>query len=320
VAAPIPKEDLTFLNGSPSLDELMLRFPAEWEAAGRELVAAMEDGRAEILVELSRKAKSELDLWKGKLRRSKGDAASIRAALPHLARGRMTLLALEKCFLAASTGKASGKIRFNLVNGLIVQKLLFSRHLTRKAASLGWFRFWWPLVWQKRFLMPLVQKRGIYCFYSDALIRELAELIGNRSCLEIAAGDGTLTGFLTGGGVRIRATDDRSWDHSIEYPESVEKLDARQALERYKPEAVVCSWPPPGNGFERFVFSSPGVQLYIVIGSRYAFASGNWKAYETQGAFQWENNKRLSRMVLPPELDSAVLVFRRNGPGPSHRV
>jgi hypothetical protein len=291
----------------------MHRFPVDWEAVGSEVVAAMEDGRAETLAGLSRKARGEADLWKGRLRRSKGDAAAITAALPHLVRSRMTLLALEKCFLAAATGKTSGKIRFNLVNGYIVQKLLFSRHLTRKPASIIWFRLLWPFVTQKRYLMPLVQPRGIYCFYSGALILALAELIGGKSCLEIAAGDGTLARFLSEAGASIHATDDFSWSHSIEYPGSVEKLEARQALERCRPEAVICSWPPPGNGFERFVFTSPGVNLYIVIGSRYSFASGNWKTYDAQRAFEWRVDPRLSRMVLPPELDSAVLVFRRKG-------
>jgi hypothetical protein len=36
-------------------------------------------------------------------------------------------------------------------------------------------------------------------------------LIGERECLEIAAGDGTLARFLEAEGVRITATDDHSW-------------------------------------------------------------------------------------------------------------
>ena len=59
--------------------------------------------------------------------------------------------------------------------------------------------------------MPLVEPRGIYCFYSGALVARLAALIGARSCVEIAAGDGTLSRFLRDAGVDVVATDDASW-------------------------------------------------------------------------------------------------------------
>jgi hypothetical protein len=91
----------------------------------------------------------------------------------------------------------------------------------------------------------------------------------------------------------------------------VEKLGAREALEKYQPQVVLCSWPPPGNPFEKEVFSTPCVELYVVIGSRYRFAGGNWEAYTGQQRFEWQADPRLSGFVLPPELESSVLVFRR---------
>jgi hypothetical protein len=95
----------------------------------------------------------------------------------------------------------------------------------------------------------------------------------------------------------------------------VEKLDARKALLKFQPETVICSWPPPGNLFERHVFTAPSVSLYVVIGSRYKFASGNWEAYSAQTAFEWGEDRRLDKLVVPPELDSAVFVFRRKDRG-----
>ena len=74
---------------------------------------------------------------------------------------------------------------------------------------------------------------------------------------------------------------------------------------------MICSWPPAGNGFERTVFDTPSVQLYVVIGSRHRFATGGWDAYESQTAFELGEERDLSRLVLPPELDAAVYVFRR---------
>ncbi|MFA5825388.1 MAG: hypothetical protein WC825_05365, partial [Gallionellaceae bacterium] len=211
----------------------------------------------------------------------------------------------------ADVGASKGKLRFNLFNGFIAQKLLFARGLERKPVSLFWFRLFWPLVWQKKRLMSLVQPRGIYCFYSRALIKALAEMIGTRNCLEIGAGDGTLTRFLKEEGVQLTATDNHGWSQAVKYPEWVIKLDAREALAAYTPEVVICSWPPAQNDFERVVFNTPSVQLYIVIGSQHQFAFGNWKDYKLQSAFELEENKKLGALVLPPELGAAVYVFRR---------
>jgi hypothetical protein len=310
----LPKDELNWLNRHPRLHELMERYPAVWQDAGSELISALEGGKAQKLSDLAAGAASSADVWRGRIRKSRNNTRVIEAALPPLVRSRMLLLALDQCYLAAATGKTSGRIRFGLINGLIIQRLLFSHHLTRKPVALGWFTFWWRLVGQKRLLMPLVQPKGIYCFYSRRLIRELARLIRNRSCLEIAAGDGTLSRFLGAEGVPIRATDDYSWSHAISYPDAVEKLDARQALDKHQPQVVICSWPPPANNFERHVFTAKSVAQYIVIGSRYRFASGNWDAYTSQSRFEWSLDPQLSRWVIPPELDNAVILFQRKSP------
>jgi hypothetical protein len=311
MARSAQRDEWHWLNRGPRLQELMERYPEVWKEAGQELVSALEDGQAQKLNTLASQAKAAVDLWHHKIQRSRQNSKVIETAIPVIVRSRMFLLALEKCYQAAATGQASGKIRFHLVNGLIIQKLLFSSHLTRKPVSLGWFRFWWRFIGQKRLLMPLVQPKGIYCFYSGRLIRELARLIAGRSCLEIAAGDGTLARFLSAEGVRITATDDYSWKHAITYPDEVQPLDARQALDKFEPQVVLCSWPPAANRFERLVFAAKKVELYIVIGSRYRFASGNWGDYTSQVRFEMTPDPDLSRYVLPPELESLVLRFHR---------
>ena len=73
----------------------------------------------------------------------------------------------------------------------------------------------------------------------------------------------------------------------------------------------MCSFPPPGNRFERRILEAPHVETYVVLGSRQRHAAGDWKAYEEQQAFTWAIDERLSRMLLPPEIDPAVLVFKR---------
>lgn len=300
---------LDWLKTNPSLDELCARYPEEWAEVQQEIAAIVERGAAtELKVYLERVSTPSAKPAFGKPQPDKN------AALAQFVRSRMAHESVKKlCLstLASDVGASKGKLRFNLFNGFIAQKLLFARGLERKPVSLFWFRLLWPLVWQKKRLMSLVQPRGIYCFYSRALIEALAGMIGSRNCLEIGAGDGTLTRFLKDAGVQLTATDNHGWSQAVKYPEWVHKLGAREALVTYTPEVVICSWPPAQNDFERAVFNTPSVQLYIVIGSQHQFAFGNWTDYKQQSAFELEENKRLGALVLPPELGAAVYVFRR---------
>lgn len=299
-----------WLRGGPSLVELKARYPSEWEVVSEDLAALFASGKPEQLqTYLAGLVEPVARPAKGVGRRPHQRELEAEA-LARLIRHRMVHLALKGYALSAVTGGRSGRMRFNWFNGIIAQKLLFARKLERKPVSMFWFRLFWPLVWQKAMLMPLVEAKGIYCFYSKPLIEALARLIGGRECLEIAAGDGTLSRFLAAEGARVTATDDHSWKHAVTYPDTVLKLDAAQALKRFKPSVVICSWPPANNAFERLVLADPRIELYIVIGSRYAFASGNWADYRAQTAFELED-VRLGRWVLPPELAATVYVFRR---------
>lgn len=299
-----------WLKGKPSLDELRARYPEDWTEVEGKLAALARRGLGQMQAVLEQSSRQEA-LLSAALSRGQKSRKTQETALTQLVRLRMLQLALRQHCVAVASGVKEGKVRFNLVNGLLAQKLLFRQGLERKPVALFWFRLFWPLLWQKRLLMPLVQPQGIYCFYSQLLIEKLSELIGSRSCLEIAAGDGTLSRFLNERGVNITATDDQSWGHTMSYPAAVLKREAREALSLYNPEVVICSWPPPGNNFERQVFKTRSVQLYIVIGSRHRHAAGNWGDYEQQSAFSCIEDSTLSRLVLPPELDSAVYIFRR---------
>ena len=305
-----PKRDgyaktLEWLNSKPPLDQLISRYPEEWASVQQDISAIVERGDP-----------AELKAYLKKLSAPKSVTTKKQqdAALSQYIRSRMAHESVKKLCsdtLAVDAGASQGRLRFNLFNGYIAQKLLFSQGLQRKPASLFWFRLLWPLLWQRKMLMPLVQPRGIYCFYSGALIDSLVEMIASRRCLEIGAGDGTLTKFLQERGVQITATDNHAWKNAIDYPEWVVKLDARAALAAYNPEVVICSWPPAQNDFERSVFETLSVQLYIVIGSRNQFGFGNWQEYRQQTNFDLEEDKRLGALLLPPELESAVYLFRR---------
>lgn len=310
-----PEAVMKWLQSKPSLGDLGAEYPELLESIRRE-IAEMVAGNTscEFPAYLKKMLQSERLLEK-KLHISRGDKKIAAALVQQVVLNRMANLAIGQHLVSEATGIEKGKVRFNLLNAYLAQKLFFADGLERKPVSLFWFRLVWPLLWQRRLLMPLVQPEGIYCFYSRRLVAELAKMIGKRACLEIAAGDGTLTHFLTDMGVKITATDDHSWKHEVKYPEYVVRRDAHEALREYVPEVVLCSWPPAGNTFERQVYRTKSVQLYIVIGSRHRFAAGNFDDYQRQSAFDYEEDDSLSSLVLPLELDAAVYVFRRKQGG-----
>lgn len=302
-----PVAVLEWLSKNPGLKELCAEYPDEWERVQGELGSVLSQGKPEELQAYLKR----LSIQGSVAARGHGSRKVTEGIARHIIHYRMAHTAVKQHCIAVATGIDSGKVRFNLLNGFIAQLLFFGEGLQRKPVSMFWFRLIWPLVWQKRLLMPLVQPEGIYCFYSRQLISALAEIIGTRSCVEIAAGDGTLTKFLSQRGVRIHASDDYSWEHAVRYADWVEKLDAKEALRLHTPEVVICSWPPAGNSFERQIFRTRSVQLYILISSRHRFAAGNWEDYHQQSIFSQEEAAELSRLVLPPELDAVVFLFRR---------
>ncbi|MGK2938387.1 MAG: SAM-dependent methyltransferase [Solirubrobacteraceae bacterium] len=306
---PRPAEIEEFLSADPSLDALRDAYPDDWAAVQREIGTRLAEGGAGALRAYVQSLASPNAVQAGKGRVKRQEASASAQIRQHIAAETV-----RRMCISTATGVTSGTVRFNLVNGWIAQRLLFrGAGLERKPVSMTRFGLTWPLLTQRRFLMPLVQPRGIYCFYSKPLVRELARLIDDRPCLEIAAGDGTLSRFLRARGVDITAIDDHSWKNIATASDVVEE-DAATALRRRRPRVVVCSWPPAGNAFERHVFTTDSVEQYIVIGSRHEFAAGNWVDYRRQSGFTVEEQPHLGRLVLPPELESAVYLFDRKQP------
>ena len=293
---------MAWLQADPSLEDLAAAYPQHWQRVERDVGALIaRDDKDEITAYITRISQPRAAL--------PGRTRPARERLDAEIRRQMTIHLLKQAILSASTGVSEGRVRFNLVNGYLAQRLLFRRDLERKPVSIRLFRMMWPLLGQRRLLMPLVQPKGIWCFYSKQLITDLARIVGERTCLEIAAGDGTLSRFLADAGVRITATDDYSWSDSITFPDTVLQQDARTALRVHQPQVVICSWPPAGNPFEQHVFTTASVQQYVVIGSRHEHSTGNWTAYRQQADFRLTCDEHLSRLVLPPEIDHAVYLF-----------
>jgi hypothetical protein len=304
------ERQLAFVESAP-LDVLIERFPEAWQTVGEALVQAAASKRPEAIEAFVREAQAAAMPYRQRIEKSRKNPEVLATSLPYLVRSRMALLAAQRTVQAAAMGPG-GRHRFTLWNGFLIQKIFFARALERKAVSMRAFKWLWPLVTQKRLLMPLVNSKGIYAFYSEPLIRALVDLIDGRPALEIGAGDGSLSRLLAAAGAKVRATDDHSWARIIQYPGSVEKLDAVGGLERYRPAVVLCSYPPPGNDFEASVFSTPSVQVYVVLTTKHRFAASNWQAYEAQTGFEMTVDAALSGLILPPEIDPALLIFRRS--------
>ncbi|WP_152048525.1 hypothetical protein [Aureimonas psammosilenae] len=301
--APSPLEIVDWLTSKPDLVAMRRRFPDEWRALEGELADA-----------LSKRSVSALDRIVGLerlgVRGSDRKGRSSREQAMRLVRRRMAVLALERHAVSAAESESGSWLPRRISNAL-AKGLFFDARGNKKPVPLRVFRWTWPLVGGKGAFLTRMQTGGTYCFLSAELIDALASICRGRSCLEIAAGDGTLSRFLKLKDVAIVATDDRSWKGSIDYPPEVLAMDAATALEKVAPEVVLCSWPPPGNDFERFVFATPTVRTYLVIGSRHGFATGARDAYAAPTGFVATPRPDLEALVLPPEIGTEVLVFRR---------
>ncbi len=306
-----PREVRAWLASDPPLAELREAFPYEWSVVERELGEALDGGDAAQLAAYAQRIASPAPVRAGSPRSPSGLDARLAASV----RQRMAAAAIRSISLRAATGATGSSVRFGRWSGRLAQGLLFRQGLERKPVSMLRFKLTWPLVGQRARLMPLVQPQGIYCFFSSAFVRRVAELIDGPA-IEIAAGDGTLTRFLRGRGVAITATDDHSWE-DVHFTDEVERLDARAALGAHRPEVVLCSWPPAGNTFEQHVFATPSVRRYIVVGNRQTAGWGDQSAYADAAnlGFTAREAPELSRLILPPELEPVVLVFDRVEPG-----
>lgn len=294
---------VSWLASNPPLHEIRDRFPTAWSQASEAVGRASAGGPGAVeqlvgrLVQPSTRPTDHLSSEPGRVHRRVRDHVILRL--------------IRAASVAAESGVTDGgRVRFGLVNGWLLQRVFFERGLRRKPVSIWAYRVAWRVAWQRRRLMPLVRSKGIYCFYSRPFIRALRGLAQGREVLEIAAGDGTLSRFLSAEGVSARATDDHGWDSVIDYGTDVERSDARAALRKHSPRVVICSWPPPGNPFERAVFETRSVETYVVITSITETGASDWRAYDSQRSFDMRHDKRLSDLVLPRG-SNRVLVFQR---------
>lgn len=110
---------------------------------------------------------------------------------------------------------------------------------------------------------------------SDYLAKRIEELKGSEESpiiiLEVGAGNGRLSHFLrqklqekVPGKFKIIAVDSGEW--GIKPVFEVEKMDYREALKKYNPQIIICSWMPYKVDFTGDFRATASVKEYILIG------------------------------------------------------
>lgn len=97
----------------------MAGYPREWEAVQRDLAPIVAGGDVAALEAYALKHSDP----------PSRSAARGGAALASLVGRQITAAALKQILLATAAGATSGRVRFNLINGYVAQRLLFARDL-----------------------------------------------------------------------------------------------------------------------------------------------------------------------------------------------
>lgn len=133
--------------------------------------------------------------------------------------------------------------------------------------------------------------------YIGTLARLVIELIGRDLALEVCAGDGMLSRWLSEYGVNIRATDNMKWRKdgrrpsrhlSIELQGAVEELDAISAIRKYEPRMVVASWIEYNSELDCEIIDEKPEYL-ILMGEGPGGCTGSTKFW---GEWDWDEDDR----------------------------
>ncbi|WP_087864216.1 hypothetical protein [Comamonas thiooxydans] len=170
-------------------------------------------------------------------------------------------------------------------------------------------------------------KNAVYNFPTTELIEHLREIIGDRSAIEIGAGNGVMAKALG-----IPATDSRQQERPeiiahyellrqpvIRYGDNVEKLDAHDAIRKYRPQVVVATWvtqkfdpskPELGGNVDGVVeeWVIQNVQEYLFI--------GNLKTHATKTIWSLPHTKQALPFLYSRSMtETPNFIARFFGPG-----
>lgn len=120
--------------------------------------------------------------------------------------------------------------------------------------------------------------------------------------LEVAAGNGRLTYFLRQrlekifpGKFELFATDSGTEKYIIDF--SVEKLNHKEAIKKYCPDIIICSWMPMGIDLSVDFRKEKNLKEYILIGPARLGIIGTF--WETWGISHVERKNIFGKSILP---------------------
>jgi hypothetical protein len=154
------------------------------------------------------------------------------------------------------------------------------------------------------------KRRGIYQLPTAEWVDALAGAIlplGAERPVEVGAGSGELGRALIDRGIPfaltgLGGTHSAKTDPAKTGPEGgserlggVERLGAREALERHRPDLVLSCWLPFDSGAEEMILADPGVRWYLAVvqtgpgfaGSEALWRNPAWRAVPIGEADRW---------------------------------
>jgi len=147
-------------------------------------------------------------------------------------------------------------------------------------------------------------KMNNYQVYTQEFIASLTKYLSERitvykelnseiTILEVGAGDGRLTRFLRNSFSELNekpnfiATDNKDWEikGDTNVADDVEKIDYKEALEKYKPTIVISCWMNVDVNWSLDFINTASVKEYILIGDvfRTAGFGAGWYLPENSG-------------------------------------
>lgn len=299
------------LRQRPDLAELRELFPAHWETVHAELRQLAETENPEEIA-------GKLTLAHRAWQQAEPDCRRLAASFDRHTADRCGLYLLRRVafdqYCRALQRKLPGGGMAGLRDRLLFHLLILPLATRPRALPCRLHRLAWRLLRNPAAVSAMLLEAGCYLIPPAELVRELRLVIGVRRTLEIGAGRGILAGCLRHAGVDITAVDDQSWEGTIPMGRDVLVMDGREALVRFQPQVVLCSWPPPGNSFEGEILAHPSVEMYIAILSRHRYASGDHQAYARAEGFRLLKAETgpMAGMLLPPEAESILYLFMRD--------
>ena len=179
-------------------------------------------------------------------------------------------------------------------------------------------------------LVPLDWGRAhfVHQFWTREFVDALAVVIAAAAgglVVEVGAGRGDLARWLGERGPPIVATDDGSlldgrlrWPRGL--PAGVEPLGYAEALARYRPAFVLCSWMPLGEDWTPAFRACPSVRDYLLIGEGPGGCTGTPASFAAPPGWRGAFLPAVSRLGLTRNADRAfstsVYLFSRDAAAP----